>query len=537
MRSLSRREFVLGGAGAVAALGAGGWGVSRLLDGGGAPDVVLRPRAETVALGGRTVQTWTYGAGVPGPEIRARQGDRLRVKLVNDLPEETTVHWHGVRVENDMDGVPGMPLKAVQPGESFTYDFVPPDAGTYWFHPHVGTQLDRGLYGALVVEARNETLDYDAEATLVLDDWLDGTGRTPDAALDKLLAEGMSMPGMSGHGGHDMSHMEGMDMGGMDMGFAMGLGSMDVSALGDGTLAIPGRFVGLSGEEPLSGTIAALGNLLAAKQLDAGDVQFPLYLVNGRPPADPHRVEVRRGQRLRLRIVNAAADTLFSFAVDEHPLTLVASDGQPVAPVKADAVLLGMGERADVLLDADRPGAYRMLASPLGKAGRAVATLRYLDAPNAKPLPATAAAKSGAKLISYEDMKDGTGGRGGTPRQEIKLDLEMDMSKPYRWTMGGQAFPEAEMIHLAHGEHVRFVVRNKTMMAHPMHIHGHFLRDVSARPDGPLKDTVVVPPQATAKLDLVADNPGEWMFHCHNLYHQSAGMMRVVHVAEAGGKA
>ena len=110
----------------------------------------------------------------------------------------------------------------------------------------------------------------------------------------------------------------------------------------------------------------------------------------------------------------------------------------------------------------------------------------------------------------------------------MRLDLAQDESKPYRWTMGGQSFPEADMIEVAHGERVRFVIRNRTMMAHPMHLHGHFLRDATASASGPLKDTIVVPQQHTVKLDLLADNPGEWMFHCHNLYHQSAGMMRVV---------
>jgi FtsP/CotA-like multicopper oxidase with cupredoxin domain len=311
-------------------------------------------------------------------------------------------------------------------------------------------------------------------------------------------------------------------------GFGMGLGAMDASALGDGTLSVPGRYVSLAGEDPLSGTLPALGNLLADRQLDAGDVQFPLYLVNGRPANDPYPVEVRRGERLRLRLINASADTIFGFSVDDHPLTLVSTDGQAVTPATGDAVLLGMGERADVLLDADRPGAYRMLALPLGKAGRAVATLRYIDAPQSKPPRPGAPVKLPARLIGYGDMRDATGAAVAAPDRRMRLDLAMDERVPYRWTMGGQSFPEADPIELAQGERVRFVMRNKTMMAHPMHIHGHFLRDVSDGPDGPLKDTIVIPPQRTATFDLLADNPGEWMFHCHNLYHQSAGMMRMV---------
>ena len=534
-RTFTRREFLIGGAGAVGVLAVGGWGASRLFDdsGSGTADFELRPQQETIDLAGRTARTWTYGEGIPGPELRVKQGERVRIRVENGLPEETTVHWHGVRLENDMDGVPDMPLKPIQPGAAFTYDFVPPDAGTYWFHPHVGMQLDRGLYGALIVEGRDETLAYDREAVLVLDDWLDGTaGRTPDAELKKLLAHGMQMPGMNMSG-----DMTGMDMSGMDMGFGMGLGSMDVSALGDGSLAVPGRFVALAGDEPVSGTLPALGNFLDSKQLDAGDVRFPLYLINGKPPGDPFAVDVKKGERVRLRVINAAADTLFSVSVDDHPLTLVASDGQAVAPVKGDAVFLGMGERADVLLEAAKPGAYRIVALPLGKTGRAVATLRYADAPRSSLPSALAPVKQPARMLAYEDMRDATGVQPMQPSRTIRLDLAMDKSKPYRWTMGGQSYPHADMIELEQNEAVRFVIKNTTMMAHPMHIHGHFFRDVTAHPNGPLKDTVVLPPQRVAKLDLLADNPGEWMFHCHNLYHQSAGMMRVVaigHPASGG---
>jgi FtsP/CotA-like multicopper oxidase with cupredoxin domain len=186
----TRQEFVLGGAGIALAAGFGGYGLSRLFSSSKTTELVLRPRAETIELGHRRVQTWTYGAGVPGPEIRVKQGERLRVRVDNGLPEGTTIHWHGVRVPNAMDGVPGMTQRAIAPGTSFVYDFVPPDAGTYWFHPHVGTQLDRGLYAPLVVEARSETLDYDREVVLVLDDWLDGVAGTPEQALRRLEKHG-----------------------------------------------------------------------------------------------------------------------------------------------------------------------------------------------------------------------------------------------------------------------------------------------------------------------------------------------------------
>jgi len=208
---LTRRELLVGGAGVVglAALG-GGFGLSQVFsdDSGSTAEFVLRPQPETIELGSRTARTWTYGAGVPGPELRVKQGERVRVQVGNGLPEETTVHWHGVRVPNGVDGVPDMPVPPIKPGESFTYEFAPPDAGTYWFHPHVGMQLDRGLYGALIVEGKDEPADYDREVVLVLDDWLDGIAGTPDAKLRELLAHGMQMPGMDMSQGGDMSDMD-----------------------------------------------------------------------------------------------------------------------------------------------------------------------------------------------------------------------------------------------------------------------------------------------------------------------------------------
>jgi FtsP/CotA-like multicopper oxidase with cupredoxin domain len=525
-RRFTREEFILGGAGVAVAAGFGGYGISRLFGGAKPTEVVLRPRPERVEFGRRLASTWTFGAGVPGPELRVKQGQRLRVRVENGLPEATTIHWHGVRVPNAMDGVPGMTQPAIRPGESFVYEFTPPDAGTYWFHPHVGTQLDRGLYGPLIVDAADETLAYDREFTVVLDDWLDGLGRTPVQALRDLEVHGMQMPGMSGSSG--MGGMQGMPgMGGMDMGGLGGLSGTDLRALGDGSLVISGDATSLSGEDPVSGTLPALVNLLSSGDADPGDLTYPLFLINGRPPEDPFVAHVRRAERVRLRLINAAADTHFLFSVDDHPLTLVASDGQLVEPVKTDGVVLGMGERADVILEALRPGAHRLVGSPLGKKGRAVAILRDLGTPKATAPAATAPIKRPLRVAGYFDLRAQHSLAAARDLREIRLDLSMDMSRPYRWLLGGQAFPHAETIHLARGEHVRFVIRNRTMMPHPMHLHGHFF----AVDRGPLKDTAVVPPQATARLDFIADNPGTWMIHCHNLYHQMTGMMRTVHIA------
>lgn len=301
-----------------------------------------------------------------------------------------------------------------------------------------------------------------------------------------------------------------------------------MSALGDETMVISGNAVTLAGDDPVSGTLPALVNLLADGNADPGDVTYPLFLINGRPPEDPFSVQVRRNDRVRVRLINAASDTHFLFSVDDHPLTVVASDGQSVEPTKADGIVLGMGERADVLLDAAKPGAYRVFASPVGKKGRAVGILRYLDAPQSTAPPVDAPIERPLRVVSYAELKATEPQRAVGQPHEIRLDLSMDMSKPYRWLLGGQAFPHADVVKLERNASVRFVIHNKTMMPHPMHLHGHFF---TLGAGGPRKDTAVVPPQASSRLDFVADNPGTWMIHCHNLYHQAAGMMRVVEIS------
>jgi len=511
-RGLTRRQLLVAGLGAAGALSAGGYGLTRIFAGAGGganADFVLRAAPDTVGLGARTVRTWSFNGGIPGPELRVRQGERVRVRVENQLPQGTTIHWHGIRLDNRMDGVPGLTQQPIAPGTSFVYEFVPPDEGTFMYHPHVGTQLDRALYGALIVEARNESLDYDREATLLLDDWLDGVAGTPDSTLARLRRNGMSMAGMS--------------MGGMSMGGSMGMGAA-------GTPAVMARHTGLDGRTPAPGSLPALANLLESGRADAGDVSYPLYLVNGRPPEDPYPLRTRRGERVRLRLVNISSDTFYCVFVEQHPLTIVASDGQRVAPVETDAVLLGMGERYDVLIEARAPGAYRLIAVPLGKRGRAVATLRYMDAARSAMPPPEAPFRMPRRIASYADLRDLNPAAALSGARELRLDLGMRRSG-YVWTIGGEAFPQADALRVARNEQVRLVLRNRTRMPHPMHLHGHYFRPVRATGGAPRKDTITVGPMQTTAVEFTADNPGRWAFHCHNAYHAEAGMMRSFDVA------
>ena len=298
-----------------------------------------------------------------------RKGQILQALLVNRLPVETTVHWHGVAIRNDMDGVPGMTQAPVPAGREFTYSFAVAEPGTYWYHPHVGVQLDRGLYGPLIVEDPAEPADYDHDWTVVLDDWIDGTGYTPNQVLDA-LRNGMGGMSMAAASPSPMtSSMSGMPMPAVLLGSAA-----------PPPAPVPGESAPPSGPSPvLSGARSAL---LGG---DAGDVRYPWYLINGRVRTAPRTFSARPGQRARIRFINAAADTSFRVALGGHQMTVTHTDGYPVAPVagrraahRDGGALRRAGHPGRWRVPADRPGRgeERHRAGPGPDRGRGAAAPR-----------------------------------------------------------------------------------------------------------------------------------------------------------------
>ena len=455
----------------------------------------LRARAATVDLGGRAVETWVYGEGVPGPVLRAEAGSLLRVRVDNALPVETSVHWHGLALRNDMDGVPGLTQEPIAAGGSFLYSFTAPDPGTYFYHPHTGVQLDRGLYGVLVVDDPREPGRYDAEWLVVLDDWVDGTGRTPDQVLQGLLdgAGPSRRPGRPGSSTSDRP---------MDHDAMMGAGEH-----------------GMTGMNGMAG-MGGLGGMRSSMLGEAGDVDHPHFLVNGRTPDAPVTLTGRPGQRIRVRIVNAGSDTAFRVVLGGHRMTVTHSDGFPVVPKATDALLVGMGERYDVTVDLG-DGVFPLVAVAEGKGGRAFALVRTGAgrAPGRDVRPAELArpALLGAGLVGADEVRLSS----GTPDRRHTLVLGGSM-RPYRWTINARAFPDTPALAVVQGERVRLRFENRSMMFHPMHVHGHTFGLVRG---GARKDTVVVGPMRALEVDLDADNPGRWATHCHNIYHAEAGMM------------
>ena len=492
MSHLSRRRFlVLSGASAVT-LAACGRDARRAVIGPDDRAVAARERSLTTSgaavrrgaitaglvqldLAGRVVDTWGYR----GEPIRASAGEVLEVVLQNDLPEDTTIHWHGIALRNDMDGVHDLTQGPVKPKSSFTYRFVVPDAGTYFFHPHTGLQLDRALHAPLIIDDPAEPGGYDTEFVLVLDDWLEGTPEQAFAALARPTTGG-----------------GGMDHGGMDMG--------EESEESPGTTGMP------MGESDLLGG-------------HAGDVSYLTHLINGRPPEDRPTFDVTAGQRVRLRLVNAASDTAYRFAIGGHRLTVTHADGFPVEPVTVDTVLLGMGERYDVVVEA-KPGVHPIVASAEGKDQAAAAVLRA-GAGAAPPVDSRPAELDG-RLLRYSGLAPADGVR--LRRRSVDTELRLDLTgedSDYVWGINGKPLDDLDPFEVEQGQRVRVVLRNKSSMWHPMHLHGHTFALESG---GARKDTVIVRPDESVGLLFDADNPGQWMLHCHNTYHLEAGMAAVL---------
>ena len=477
-RPLSRRHLLLAG-GAVAASG--------LLPGFARPTLAAEPTHTLMAGPGRIqlvgdeypeTTVWAYEGRVPGPEIRVQQGDRLRIAVTNRLAEDTTVHWHGIRVPNAMDGVPHMPLPPIAPGETFTYEFDTVDAGTFWYHPHMRSheQVGRGLYGPLIVEER-QPIQVDRDITWVLSDWR----LKNDASVTN-------------------------DFGNM----------MDISHNG------------------------RVGNTVT---------------INGRVLEE---MPVQCGERIRLRLINAANARIFGLRFQGHRPVVVAIDGHPVEPHQPDEdrVVLAPAMRIDLVLDMTGPPgdrasvvddfypdlAYRLVDLSYGSERL---RNRPLDAPvrllaNPIPEPDLSGAARHQVTLGGGMMSMMTGAMVDGRMTDMRTMMRSGMA----WAINGVAASGPDDHHGSHvidpiftlerGRTCVIAMVNETAWHHPMHLHGHAFRVLSRNGQATRlkewQDTVLVAPRERVEIAFVADNPGDWMFHCHILEHQVAGMMSAIRV-------
>jgi CopA family copper-resistance protein len=559
-------------------------------------DIALEIARSPFKVRGRSVHAVTINGTVPGPLLRLREGQNVRITVNNRLDEDTSIHWHGFILPFQMDGVPGVSFPGIKAKSTFVYEFPIKQSGTYWYHSHSGLQEQLGHYGPIVIDpAGADPVAYDREHVIVLSDW---TFRHPHELITKLKKEG---------GYFNRQKM-----------------------------TLLGRFSG----DPEQQMPAADRKMFAKMRMDPADIldvtaAAYTYLINGHGPADNWTGLFRPGERVRLRIINAAAMTIFNIRIPGLDMKVVATDGQNVVPVDVHELQIGNAETYDVIVE-PRDQAYTFVAEAMDRSGMGLATLAPRIGMSAAIPPlrqrpvltmkdmgmggmddgsmpgmdhgagtaggaaavgamagmdhgshsvasgATASPSApmdmsgmnmrdkskvpphvkvgvgvdsiamapvdrtgdpglgldnvGHKVLTYRDLRALTPSTDTrVPARTVEIHLTGNMER-FMWSIDGEKFSEnPEPIRFERNERVRVTMINHSMMTHPMHIHGHFFEVVNGQEAKPIKHTVMVLPGAKLSFDMTADAPGDWAFHCHLLLHMHAGMMRVVTVRPLEG--
>lgn len=475
-------------------------------------EAILTAQASSLTVrDGTRLPVWTYNNSVPGPQIRVKQGETVKVTLKNTLPEPVTIHWHGYPVPFSMDGVPGMTQNAVKPGESFTYEFKATVPGTYWYHSHQDSvnQVDRGLYGTLVVEGKNDQ-GIDRDYTLVLDEWMSHGMNMDTGGSGSMNMGSSSQGGMSGMSGMDHSTVGGMNNG---------------STMNHGTAA------GQSSEAAGSGKTSATSGASGSHDMN----MYDLYTINGKISNSTEPLNVKQGDKVRLRLINAGYLT-HNLHLHGHSYTIVATDGNPIAnpvPVKDELVSIAPGERYDIEFIANNSGKWYLEEHGDNPAVKNVKTLiQYEDGGASSDQPDETVKLPSVNMAQYGKSADGT----FSLNQNYSLEYTMNLGTSTRngeqvFTVNDKVFPQTDPVNVKKGDtvKVRFINTSKSD-DHPMHLHGHTFQVLSKNGE-PLsgspvwKDTLNIKPGEEYVVAFEANNPGEWMFHCHDLHHASTGMV------------
>jgi CopA family copper-resistance protein len=561
-------------------------------------DIRLRIARQTMRIDGKVSRAVGLNGTVPGPLVRLKEGQQARLTVINDLDEDSSIHWHGLILPFHMDGVPGVSFPGIKPRSTFVYEFPVVQSGTYWYHSHSGLQEQLGHYGPIVIDpAGADPIGYDREHVVVLSDH---SHLSPEAIFRKLKVN-------PGHFNMQRQTLSGL---------------------------LAGK------DQPLKERVE--WGAMRMDPTDVADVNGSTYqfLVNGYGPRDNWTALFAPGERVRLRIVNASAMTIFNVRIPGLRMTVVQADGLNVVPTEIDEFQIAVAETYDVIVTPAEDRAYTLVAEANDRSGMGRATLApragmIADVPplrerplatmkdmgmgdmsggamagmdhsgGAMPMPAadpactpehakmghcTPASEGGAMA----GMDHGSGGgmqhsmrdfdvapqvkrdpsvqtispmpvdRMGEPGQglenvghkvltyhdlvalernpdvraaERSLDIHLTGNmERFMWSFDGVKMSDHhEPIPFIEGERVRINLINDSMMSHPIHLHGHFFELVTGKGDrSPRKHTVLVQPGGTASFDFTADALGDWAFHCHMLYHMHAGMMRVVSVRPRG---
>ncbi len=495
MNTLSRRGFLAAGAAMLAYAH-----VPRMAAAQDATPLSLRAASRTLDIDGRAATVWGL-AGPSGQGLALDPGMPFRVDLTNELDTATLIHWHGQIPPNAQDGVPDMPLPMLAPGETRAYDFAPL-TGTYWMHAHVPLHEMRLLAAPLIVRSAEDVAADRQEVVLFLHDF---SFKAPEEVMADIKSghgatgshgsgEGAGTSGMSGmdHGAMGNMPMNGMDHGAM--GGMMGMGSMDNMAM------------------------------------DLNDYDWDAYLANDRTLSDPEVVQVERGGRIRLRVINAAAATVFWLDTGEAQARLVAVDGHAVQPLSGTRFGLAMGQRLDLEIDLPlEGGAWPILALREGareRTGLILATpgaeIRHIDAlAETEALAFDTDLAQESRLIASESLPD-------RPVDRSHMVMLGGSMQPYVWTINGAVWGQHRPVTARRGERIVLSFHNMSMMGHPMHLHGHVFQVVALNGravTGARRDTVYVPPMSMVDVALDAGEAARWMLHCHHMPHLETGMM------------
>lgn len=505
---------------------------------------------QPVNITGQTVDKITINGTIPGPTLRFNEGEEAILHVTNHMKEDTSVHWHGLILPGGMDGVPGMNgFPGIRPGETFTYRFKLKQAGTYWYHAHSMGQEQDGHYGSMIITPKGkDPVQADRDYIVLLSDFTDEESGSIMSNL-KMSSEYYQYARRT---------------------------------IGDFFEDANERGFGKAWED------AKMWGEMRMMPTDLSDVSGYTFLVNGKTPEQNWTGLFKPGERVRLRFINASAMSIYDVRIPGLTMQVVQADGQNVEPVTVDEFRFGVAETYDVIVTPKEDKPYTIAAEPIDRTGFALGTLapregmrgeipaqrlRALltmadmgmdhdgmshDMPIDHNMTGTDHAAMGHDMSSMDDMPGMESGwaKAGTPpedkalsyadlrylgsqkdtrapEREILVTLGGNMER-YIWTINGKKFADSGPINLKYGERVRLKFVNETMMAHPMHLHGMFVQLENGQPAEklPNKHTVIVPPGQSYSVLLTADQPGEWAFHCHLLFHMMSGMMNKVVVAQ-----
>ena len=531
---------------------------------GGAREYTLSIGEIGVNFTGAPSRALAVNGQIPGPALRFVNGEDVVIHITNNLDVMSSIHWHGLLVPPEMDGVPGISFDGIPPGETFTYRFPIRQTGTYWYHSHSAYQEQQGVYGPLIIEPRRaEPAPFDREHTIVLSDWLDTDPADVHANLKS----------MSDYYNYAQR------------------------TLGDFFDFAADKGLGTATNERL-----AWGNMRMTPT-DLSDVSGYTFLMNGQTASAPWFGAMKPGERVRLRFINAGAMSYFDIRIPGLKMTVVEADGQAVRPVPVDEFRMAVAETYDVIVEPQDNEPYQIIAEALDRSGIAVGRLggaANAIVPLAAPRP--------RRLLSMNDMGGDHGGMDhaqhradaseNTPEMDhsmmdhaamghampmmmsappvtrdnehvppvdapeearvltyqdlVALEPNDDLREPdkeltmtlggnmerYIWTLNGDKFSEATPIYLDYGQRVRITYVNDTMMNHPMHLHGMFVELENGQPPEtrPRKHIVNVGPGRRYSVTFTADEAGEWAFHCHLLYHMASGMVSKVVVSRVNAE-